>query len=1120
MLTLLLGPAGTGKTAFVMDQIRQAVSEGSGGRILLVPEQYSHEAERELCARCGDSLSLYAEVFSFTGLARRLQQELGGGARKLLDKGGRLLCMTMALSALGPRLKVYTGARRRAELQLLLLRALDELKSACVGPEQLARAAEQCSGALQQKLEDLSLITQAYDAVTAQGHLDPADRLSILADQIARSDFDEKTHVYVDGFIDFTYQELNVLEALLRKGVEMTVCLTADGLHGTEEIFALSRISAHRLMAGAEALGIPVKVREMAAGEGKNPALRFFSQQMLRYEKCSWTGDPAPIRLLLAQSPEEECEAAAARVLELVREQGCRWREIAVAVRGFESYRAALETAFRQYGVPLFVARRSEVLSRPVPALISLAYEIVEGGWELDDVLSYLRTGLLDLTAEDADLLGGYLFLWQLRGSAWEKDRDWNQHPQGYGVPETEESRETLKRINELRRQVSDPLLHFAHRSGLAGTAKGQAAALAGLLEELRLPEQLEKRSKMLEAEDRLELAGEYSQLWELTVSALEQCATILGDTEMDRETFGRLFLLMLSQYDIGLIPVALDRVNAGDFDRMRRRNIKHLIVLGCSDDRLPPAAEGTGVFSDEERERLQELSIDLGSGDGELWREFSLIYHCLTLPSESLCLIAPLRNGEGSPVQPAFVYQRARSLFGLVPETLQAADLRLNARDPALTLAAAAFREGGSQARAAAAYFLRREPERFSRLQIAARMTRGQLSPQAVERLYGRQLRLSASRIDRFASCKFAYFCQYGLKAKPHEPARFSAPEIGTFYHYLLENTAREVAGMGGFGQVGDEELERICDRYIQQYVHEELNDFREKTPRFLYLFHRICRDARQVVLDTAQELRRSEFEPLDFELDFSKAQDIRPLELGEGQERLALTGIADRVDGWVHENKLYLRVVDYKTGHKQFSLSDVWYGQGLQMLLYLFALEADGERRYGREIVPAGVMYVPAKSPILSIKRNVPDEEIAKERAKQLRRSGLVLDEPPVLEAWEKGEEKRYIPVKLRSSPGSTNSLASAERLGRLDRHIRESLKEMASELRRGDISADPWYRSQQENACLTCPYQDACFFSDGENGESCRRLPPLKDEQVWENLEQAQVQRPEAEQEAEHE
>ena len=391
MLTLLLGPAGTGKTAYIMDQIRRAVDEGRGGRLLLVPEQYSHEAERELCARCGDRLSLYAEVFSFTGLARRLQQELGGGANKLLDKGGRLLCMTLALDAVGSRLKVYTGARRRGELQVLLLRALDELKSACVEPEALAEAARQCPGALGDKLEDLSLIAAAYDAVTARGHLDPADRLSILAGQIGRSGFDGNTHVYVDGFIDFTFQELRVLEALLKRGVEMTVCLTADGLHGTEEIFALSRRSAHLLLSRAEALGIPVQVREMEAREGKAPALRFFSEQMLRYERQTWTGDLAPIRLLLAQSPEEECEAAAARVLELVREQGCRWREIAVAVRGFESYRAQLESTFRQYGVPLFVTRRSEVLSRPVPALIGLAYEIAENGWELDDMANKLR---------------------------------------------------------------------------------------------------------------------------------------------------------------------------------------------------------------------------------------------------------------------------------------------------------------------------------------------------------------------------------------------------------------------------------------------------------------------------------------------------------------------------------------------------------------------------------------------------------------------------------------------------------------------------------------------------------------------------------------------------------
>ena len=291
--------------------------------------------------------------------------------------------------------------------------------------------------------------------------------------------------------------------------------------------------------------------------------------------------------------------------------------------------------------------------------------------------------------------------------------------------------------------------------------------------------------------------------------------------------------------------------------------------------------------------------------------------------------------------------------------------------------------------------------------------------------------------------------------------------------------------------------------------YVHEELNDFQEKSSRFRHLFCRLSGDVHRVVADMAGELRRSDFVPLDFELDFSKAQDMRPVELSKDGASVTLTGVADRVDGWLQGDKLYLRVVDYKTGVKKFSLADVWHGMGLQMLLYLFALENDGAGRYGKEIVPAGVMYVPARSPLLSL--DADDEaEAGKLRRDKLRRSGLVLGDGALMEAWEKGEDKRYIPVKFKNGRAGAEGVASLAQLGALREHIRDTLGEMAQALSQGSIAADPFYRSQQENACAKCEYYDACHFIDGENGEHIRYLPRYSDKEVWGMLEEQRLAR----------
>ncbi len=1104
MLRFFIGRAGTGKTAAVMAEIQRNTGSDDGCDLLLVPEQYSHEAERELCRVCGDSLSLTAEVLSFTGLQRSLAARVGGAALPWLDKGGRMLCMALALQGIGPCLRVYGSAQYRAELQAALLDAVDELKSACIESQALLEAAGDCEGGLADKLRDLSLVLEAYDSVTANGRADPADRLTLLARQIDAGGLPAGVRVYVDGFIDFTRQEQEVLFAMMRQGVALTVCLTLDSFSGDDEVFALSRHAGNTLAGYARELG--QEPQTVTLESGRSDALGFFTGQMFRYSCDVWDG-PAPVRLYRAESMAAECEQAAALCLEFAREQGCRWRDISIVVRGWEDYRAMLESVFRHYGVPLFTADRSDLMTKPLPALIASAYEIVQNGWALDDVMGYLRTGLVGLDERECDELERYLFKWQLRGSAWERRGDWRQHPDGYGAAFTPDTEERLKHINALRRRVAGPLTAFARAAEEAGTARAQAEALSGLFAALRLPETLSRRAGELQRLGREQSAAEYRQLWDLTVGALEQCAAVLGDTAMDGESFGRLFTLMLSRYDVGSIPVSLDRVSAGDFDRNRRRNVKHLIVLGASDARLPRAEEGGGIFSPDERQRLLELDIDLGAGgDNELWREFSLIYHTLSLPSESLTLLCPLTDAEGAAVRPASVFRRAQTLFALPVQTVDLTDARMSAPAPALSLAAEAIRGAGGREQAAYEYFTETEPARIRALEQAAHAVRGSLSPTAVERLYGRRLRLSPSRIEKFASCQFSYFCQYGLRARPYEPAGFEPPEIGTFFHYILENTAREVRDRGGFRAVDDNELTEIADTYIQRYIHDELDDFREKSRRFQYLFRRLREQVRLIVADMAEELRRSDFEPLDFELDFARASDIAPVELGEDAGDLSLTGVADRVDGWLHDGKLYLRVVDYKTGCKAFSLGDVLYGRNLQMLLYLFTLSEGGTARYESEIQPAGIMYIPARSPMLSADGPTEDADLAAARARELRRSGLVLSTPSVMEAWEHGEDKRYIPVKFKSGKPSPETVADAEQLGLLSRQIRKELGVMARQLRAGSIAADPWYRSQQENACLNCDFAAACAFREGQNGEQSRYLAKLSAEEAWAKMEEA--------------
>ena len=1098
MLRLILGPAGSGKTSSVMREIAARAERGGSGMVLIVPEQYSFEAERELCRLGGNRAALHAEVLSFSRLATRVAQEAGAGGRVAVDAGGRLLCMSLALESVGGSLAVYGAARYRPELLSGLLAQVTELKNAAVTPEALLAASASAEDSLKRKLCDVALCLDAYDAVLAQGRADPADRLTRLAETLGGSGVGAGG-VYLDGFTDFTGAERSVLAALLARGTDLTVCLTCGGLADESEHFAVARAAALQLKALAEDAGQEVEIKERMDPPKKAASLAFFDRQLFAYtdEKFDAAG---AIRVFRCESIRAECELAASECVRLARETGCRWREIAVAARGFDEYAPALEESFRLYGVPLFTTKRGSILQKPVPALLAAAFEILETNWDTDAVLAYLKTGLTGLTLRERDALEDYAVRWKLRGSIWTREAAWTRHPDGFGKPFDDDAQERLARLDALRRRLAAPLVHLAARGKAARTADEQAQALSDYLVELGLPDTLEKKAAALEAAGRARLAAEYGQLWNIVVTSLEQTAAVLGGVQTDQSCFAKLFLRMLSQYDVSLIPVSLDSVSAGDMDRMRRRHIRHLIVLGASDDRLPRVTVPVGVFTPDERDALDTLGVHIGGGSDGLDREYGTIYNCVTLPGDTLTLSYAAFDGGGAALRPSFLIDRAERLFDLKERVFDLPTARLEAEAPAFLLAAAEAENGPS--RAAAACFAAR-PESAARLRALreqAERGRGELSPASVGVLYGETPRLSPSRTDAFEACRFFYFLRYGLRLDEKETAGFEAPELGSFMHYVLEHTAGEIKATVGFQNADPALSDALADKYADRYAAEQLGGLADKSPRFVYLFERLRPAVRHVTADMVRELAVSKFTPLDFELKFLSHGDLPPVRIPGGP---VIDGIADRVDGWEQDGKLYLRVIDYKTGRKRFSFTDVKNGMGMQMLLYLFALENEGRSRYGREIVPAGVLYVPARDAVISAPGDLTDEELAKLRQKALRRSGLIADDVAVIAAMEDSTSPEYLPVSFKKDGTmSQDSVASPAQFALLRGHVADCLRALGRDLKSGSIEAAPYYKSEQENACLFCPYQAVCRFDEGRDRR--RYLKKVSPQEFWDELE----------------
>ena len=1091
MLTIWIGRAGSGKSARVLETMGR--ERENRPQLLLVPEHTSHEAELDLCRACGPTASRNAEVLTFQSLATRVLSETGGLAEVTLDNGGKLLTMRRCLQELHSNLKVFGRPSQRAAFLHQLTTLADEFYAYQIAPETLYRHVADMEGAMGDKLRDVALIFAAYDARLRNGETDVRSRVQKLHDSLPQSHYLDGKDLYLDGFSFFNKQEESVLALALRRCHSVTVTLLGDR---SGQLFQNAAAQKERLVRMAHEAGVECRLAYLSRQD--DSPLGHLERHCFGSDAV-WEEETGAVTLYQAATAYTEVEYVSAQIRQLAA-QGYRYRDIAVASRSMDIYGPLLESVFRRDGIPAYISRRSDILEKPVMTLLLSAVDAVTGGFEYEDMFRYLKTGMTGVTAAECDLLENYVIRWDIRGNMWLRDVPWTLNPDGYGLDMTEERTVRLEEINRIREKVRGPLSALADGLKQRPAARDKARTLYEFAAAAGVPDALREKADELLSAGQVQLAEEYAQLWQIFCDVLDQFVEILGDTELDGEEFARLLRLVLTQYSVGTIPATLDQVKVSEITRNDRHRVRVLFLLGANDHLLPKIEKDGGVLDSDDRQALAQRDIPLSDATFDaLDNELQNIYACLAQPTEQLHISWPVTDVTGAELRPSFVVERVRLLFPRLKVQRENGAYRMTL--PATALCAAGENEAlrryfEGQPRYAAA---------LAAMARAQRMERGRLSPEAVQSLYGRSIAMSASRIDRVKSCHFGYFMEYGLRARERKKAGFEAPEVGTFLHYLLENVNREVKEQGGYGQVDDEALRHMVKRYVERYAATQIQEYQNKSARFRYLFSRLRETAYTIIISIAKEMRQSDFQPVEFELSFGGRDGHLPaITVREGGASLSVSGKVDRVDGWLHDGKLYLRVVDYKTGKKSFDLTDIRYGLGIQMLLYLFTLEREGQAYFGYPIVPCGVLYQPARSVILRQDRNISDEKLKAALESELRRTGLVLGEPDVLRAMEHSalETPCYLPISVKKDGTLSGDIATAAQLGHLGRYVDRLLHQIAGEIAHGNIDADPYARGPQDSACTYCAFASACYFD--ESRDKRRQLHKTDSGEFWAMLE----------------
>lgn len=1139
-LRLIIGRAGSGKTHCCLEEMGNMLKKSPEGNslVMILPEHATFKVEHELASTPGIEGFARAYVFGFRRLAHRILMETGGAVRPHITELGKRLVLTRLLQEHQQEFKLFHRAATQRSFADVLAGMIREFKAYGVSPELLAEA-QQGLGQLPigDKLHDLALVYQGFEAFLQGRYTDPEDYLTLLAEKIDQSMILRGAEVWIDGFTWFNPQEAGVVAKLLENAKSVTITLCLDGKNQSQEsstaLFHRQWDTRRKLLDLARNMGISVE--EVVLEETKRftaPLLKHVEQHFFAAPPIPWRGQVSGLIVVEAANRRMEVEGVARDIVRLCREEGYRWRDIGILLRDTESYVDMVETVLADYEIPFFSDRKRESFHHPLAELLRSALDVVIERWSYEPVFRCFKTDLFSVTRDEVDRLENYVLEFGIRGTKWTKEQLWT-FVRRFSLGEDSELNEVeqsfLQEINDIRIQGATPLLVFEREIKEATTVQEMTIALYQLLVFLAVPEQLTQWADKAQALGDLEQAREHRQLWDSVVQLFEQLVEICGDETMTLKDYAAMIHEGLEGLKLSLIPPGLDYVTISAMDQTSLENIPGIYVLGANDGVLPMRGQGEGLLTDIERGQMLAFGLELAPGaQADSFAEGFLVYTGLTRSREYLWLSYPLADEEGKGLSPSLLVKRLREVvpvaLGSLPvEPMPGTERQYLANAKRSISALAAVLRGYKGGQDVAGVWwdvynwarLQQGLDLYLQQAVAGLFHHNQVQPlprEIASRLYTKnnKLRGSVTRFESFQACPFKHFAQYGLSLKERAVFRLQAPDWGQFLHAALKDFGDRMQEAGrDWGSVDEQECYAIVNEVVDELAPKLQNEILLSSEQHKHLVGRLKRTVARSVRRLVEFDRASDFKPMAMEKSFGRGLDALPplVYMLPDEVGLEIVGQIDRLDTAELNDKKYMLVIDYKSGGAWLKLVDVYYGLRLQLLTYLLVA-----RNAYQDCLPAGVLYYFLKNPNISDIVRLEREEITKKINGLLKMPGWVLAEPEVVRLLDRTIDgySEFLKIALKKDESfystSLPYVKTPEEFALLLTHVEKKLVETACNIMAGDIEINP-YALDKRTPCGFCQYSGVCQFDSLLPENEYRRLAKPEDGVIIEKIAEEQ-------------
>ncbi|SFI08239.1 DNA helicase/exodeoxyribonuclease V, subunit B [Tindallia magadiensis] len=1084
-------------------------------QIIIVPEQYTLEMEKQYLKHSQEKGMMRVEVLSFSRLAYRVFLETGGRNRVFIDDRGLHMLVRKTLREQQENLKVYPHMIGRKGFVESLVKEINECKQYEVTSEMLRQQSQlhKDNEYIAGKLHDIAIIYENVQEALEDYYLHKEDRIELFRKKFQDANHMKMADYWVEGFYSFTP---NMKNALLTIGEE------ADNLnilaYGGDELtnqYSVLHKQINHMKNYFSSQGIEVIKEKVSYGESydkKAKEIKHLKECFYKLPIDVFDSEPSSIELFSASNDEKELVWAALKIQDLVQEKGYRYRQIAILCPDMEQRKNSIRRVMKQHKIPIFMDDKVVLKNHPLMVFLIEGLRAIESGFSFQPMMTYIKTGYAGLEIDEMEEFENICMQLGMKGNKWKKEI-----ANAYVKPYQEDA-------EIWRKKVMEPLEIVEAKMKQSITVEMKSKIIFEWMEALNVPDILEAQMSQAEERDAFDQKQVYAQLWNELMELMDQMVEMMGTLEVSLDEYIDILESGIESMEVGTIPSTLDQVFVGTIERSRLSDVKCVFFLSANDGVLPAGINEEALLLPVEKQKLEGSGCKMGASQEEReLQEMFYIYLAMTKPSDLLFISYSLATEEGAARRPSVIIDRLKGLFPFLSvgddlfatsENTKKEITRPENTFSSLTTEVRKLLDGevidplwldtyrwfyGNEN-------WKKEVDRM----LEGLDFENQCQPldSAVsEKLFGNPLYSSVARLEKYRKCPFSHFVQYGLKPEERKEFEIKPVELGNFLHQAMDGFAKAIKdNHQDWRSIDLEECDRLMDPLMEDLLDTFRDGIFQSSYRYQHAGKRVKQLGKTAVKTIVAHIQKGLFEPLYHELSFGKEGTWPALIYYDKEKTLAsLEGRIDRLDMFEKNGDYYYRIVDYKTGNKEMKIPEVFHGLQMQLPVYLQAvLDAQRKQMKGSHY-PAGLFYYKMDDPMIEL-NTTKIEEIQKERVKQLKLNGFALQNQEIVGAMdqEMTDKSEVLPVSLKKDGSfSANSMVlELEEFDLLLQHTQQLVVRMAKNILSGDISIHP-VEYDGVRVCQYCEFHSVCQFDQNMPDQQVNYMEPINKNEALEKI-----------------